>query len=275
MLQLDCSLNRSVYVPDRDSNGIPASSAGLLPAFKSYYGWTGRYTRVLPLKVWSSTQTRRAMTTRNKRLKLLDASGVKPQLAKFAGNFDHVLRELLKHDDGLYQRVSAALNDELKVSSQPTGKPARPPKLRPQFAEIMLDRLINGRDFATLTLTDYFGDGKHGYKVIARLVAEKLVGVPGACEGMPPQLSQTEETRRRSLSYAASNVLKAITMKARNLDVDELAVLEIHRCGETPHGYGREGGGAGVLVDEKGRALLHHACSLLRRNTDDTEASSV
>ena len=131
--------------------------------------------------------------TGTKRLKRLDGVGVEPRIAKF----DNVLKEILK-DDGLYERVREALNDELHINIQPTAKLARPPKLRPQFAAVMLDRLASGNDFATLTFVDFFGNGKHGYKVLARLAADKLVSVPEACIDIPPQLSEGEETRRNA-----------------------------------------------------------------------------
>ena len=195
-----------------------------------------------------------------KRLKRLDGSGVEPRIAKF----DNALREILK-DDELYKRVRDALNDQLRINVQPTAKFARPPKLRPQFAAVMIDRLASGNEFATLTFADFFGDGKHGYKVLARLAADKLVSVPEACMDIPPQLSESEETRKRSLSFAASDVLAAIAMKARHLDGADGAILEIHSCGKAPQGFGREARGAGVFADEKGFALLKQACTLIQR----------
>lgn len=201
----------------------------------------------------------------SKRLKLIDGSSVEPRIA----NFDRVLKDILKNEDELYERVSAALGLALKINTRPVARIA--PKLRPQFAEVLLDRLMDGSAFATLTLFDFFGDGNHAYKVLARRAADNLASVPEACKDMPPQLSHSVETRRRSLSYAASDVLAALAVKAWNLDGADLAVLEVHSCSTAPRGWGRSARGAGLFADEKGLALLRRACPLLRRR--EPEAS--
>eukprot|EP00966_Prymnesium_polylepis_P309959 7161491-Prymnesium_polylepis.1 len=79
------------------------------------------------------------------------------------------------------------------------------------------------------------------------------------------RLSESRESKKRSLSFAASDVLAAIAKVARGLDGAESAVLEIHDFSSTPKGIGRAARGAGVFADEEGVKLLRSAYPLVRQ----------